>query len=182
MWPKYLSLATFAYNTFNSLNLANFSPYELLFRRKPKILLNLETSSDIKVSGTFKEYNELLNKRLKYLHEILQNFKSKRIALINKDRTFFQYNTRDLGYIISPLTSQLCMALRKVMIKYVGPIVVYKIIDLHNYLLMMLDGKLLRGLFKHERLKPAVLRTSEGNVTNLVKLKQLFNTGLTFSS
>ena len=46
---------------------------------------------------------------------------------------------------------------------------------------MTLDGKLLRGLFKHERLKSAVLQTSEGNVTNLVKLKQLFNTGLTFS-
>ena len=68
------------------------------------------------------------------------------------------------------------------MIKYVGPIIVYKIIDPHNYLLMMLDGKLLRRLFEHDRLKPAILRTSEGNVTNLVKLKQLFNTGLTFSS
>ena len=34
MWPKYLSLATFRYNTFNSLNLANFSPYELVFRRE----------------------------------------------------------------------------------------------------------------------------------------------------
>ena len=87
---------------------------------------------DIKVSGTFKDYHELLNKRLKYLHEILQNFKSKRIALMNKDRTFFQYNSGDLVYIISPLTSQLCMALRKIMIKYVGPIVVYKIIDLHS--------------------------------------------------
>ena len=67
------------------------------------------------------------------------------------------------------------------MVKYVGPIVVYKIIDPHNYLLMMLDGKLLRGLLKHERLKPAILRTSEENTTNLVKLKQLFNMGLTFS-
>ena len=28
MWPKYLSLATFTYNTFNSPNLANYSPYE----------------------------------------------------------------------------------------------------------------------------------------------------------
>ena len=75
MWPKYLSLATFAYNTFNSLNLANFSPYELVFRRNPKILLNLETTPNIKVSGTFKDYHELLNKKLKYLHEVLQNFK-----------------------------------------------------------------------------------------------------------
>ena len=125
MWPKYLSLATFTYNTFNSPNLVNFSPYELVFGRKPKILLNLETTPDIKVSGTFKDYHELLNKRLKYLHEVLQNFKSKRIALINKDRTFFQYNSRDLVYIISPLISQLCMTSRKIMIKYVGPKIIY---------------------------------------------------------
>ena len=82
MWPKYLSLATFAYNTFNTPNLANFSPYELVFGRKPKILLNLERMPDIKVSGTYKEYYELLNKRLKYLHDTIQNFKSKRLAMI----------------------------------------------------------------------------------------------------
>ena len=181
MGSKYLSLATFAYNMFNSSNLAKFSPYELVFRRKPKILLNLETMPDIKVSGTFKDYHELLNKRLKYLHKIIQNFTSKRIALINKDRTFFQYNSRDLVYIISPLISQLCMASRKIMIKYVRSIVVYKIIDPHNNLFMTLGGKLLRGLFEHERLKLAILRTSEENVTYLVKLKQLFNMGLTFS-
>ena len=29
------------------------------------------------------------------------------------------------------------------MIKYVGPVVIYKIIDPHNYLLMTLDGKIL---------------------------------------
>ena len=62
IWPKYLSLATFTNNTFNTPNLANYSPYELVFGKKPKILLNLETTPDIKVSGTFKEYYNLLNK------------------------------------------------------------------------------------------------------------------------
>ena len=146
MWPKYLSLATFTYITFNSQNSANYGLYKLVFWRKPKILLNLETTPDIKVSGSFKEYYNLLNKWLKYLHEIIQNFKSKRLAMINKDRMFFQYNSGDLVYIISPLTSQLQTASRKVMIKYVGPVVVYKIIDPHNYLLMTLDGKILEGL------------------------------------
>ena len=75
MWPKYMLLATFAYNTSNTLNLANYSPYELVFGRKPKILLNLDTMPDIKVTGSFKEYYELLNKRLRYLHNIIQNFK-----------------------------------------------------------------------------------------------------------
>ena len=36
MWTKYLSLATFAYNMFNSPNLGNYNPYKLTFGRKPK--------------------------------------------------------------------------------------------------------------------------------------------------
>ena len=60
---------------------------------------------------------------------------------MNKDRISFQYNSGDLVYIISPLTSQLQMASRQIMIKYVGPVVIYKIIDPHNYLLMTLDEK-----------------------------------------
>ena len=74
--------------------------------------------------------------------------------------------------------SHMHTASRKVMIKYVGHIVIYKIIDLHNFLLMTLDGKIVRGLFEHERLKPAILRTSEGNVNNLLQLKQSINIGL----
>ena len=66
MWPKYLSLATFAYNIFNTSNLGNYSPYELTFGRKPKALINLKSNPDIKVSKTFKDYYELLNKRIKY--------------------------------------------------------------------------------------------------------------------
>ena len=57
------------------------------------------------------------------------------------------------------------------MIKYIGLVVIYKIIDTHNYLLMTLDGKMLRGLFKQERLKPANIGRSQGNVQNLVQLK-----------
>ena len=68
-------------------------------------------------------------------------------------------------------------ALQKVTIKYVGPVVIYKIIDLHNYLLMTLDGKLLRGLFAHERLKPANIRTNQRDIQNLAQLKQVMNAG-----
>ena len=50
MWPKYLSLATFVYNTFNTPNLGNYSPYELTFGRKPRPLINLDLNPDIKLS------------------------------------------------------------------------------------------------------------------------------------
>ena len=143
MWTDYLLFAILALNAYNSPNLSNYSRYELVFGRKPKLLLDLETNPDIKVSATYKEYYEQLEKRLKYLQKVLLDFKMRQLALLNKDRKYFPYNSGDLVYLISPLTSQLRTASRKIMIKYVGFLVVYKIIDLHNYLLMTLDGKLL---------------------------------------
>ena len=77
MLPKYLPLATLSYNTLNTPNLVNYSPFELVFSRKPKLVLDLETNPDIKASGTFKDYYTLLNRRLQYLHKLLQDFRSK---------------------------------------------------------------------------------------------------------
>ena len=174
-WHKFLSLATFAYNTFHSPNLGNYSPSELTFRREPRVLLDLETDPDTEVSGNDRDYHTLLTKRLKYLQNMLQNFKLKHIALINKDREYFQYSPGDLVYLISPLTTQLRTNSRKVSIKYVGPLVIYRTVDPHNYLLMTIDCQLMRGLFDHERLKPAVIRTDKGNVNTLPTLKKIIN-------
>ena len=98
--------------------------------------------------------------------------------MINKDRENFQYREGDLVYIISPLTSQLRTNSWKIAVKYVGPVVVYKIVDAHNYLLMTLDGIILRGIFEHKRLKPTIIWTSHGNVQNLAELIQVMNTKL----
>ena len=81
---------------------------------------------------------------------------------------------------MSPLTNQLCTTSRKVMIKYVGQVVIYKIIDPFNYLLRTLDVKILRGCFEHERLKPSNVRTYQRNVQNLAQLKQMINMELNF--
>ena len=109
---------------------------------------------------------------------MLHEARTKRLALMNKDQDYFQYNSGDLVYIISPLTSQLKTTSRKITIKYIGPLAVYKIVDPHNCLLITLDGKLLRGLFEHERLKPAAIRRNHSSVTNLSKLKQIMALGL----
>ena len=110
---------------------------------------------------------------------MLQNFKAKCIALINKDREYVQYNPGDLVYLISPLITQLRTNSRKVSIKYVGSLVIYNIIDPHNYLLMTIDGHLLRGLFEHERLKPAMIKTDKVNVPTLPALKRILNSEIT---
>ena len=94
--------------------------------------------------------------------------------MINQNRENFQYKGGDFVYIISPLTSQLRTNSQKIAIKYVGPIVIYKIIDPHNYLLML--RRMLRGIFEHERLKTTIVKTNQGKVNNLTKLKQDMNT------
>ena len=168
----------FAYNTFNSPKVGNYNPYELTFGRKPKLLLNVETNPDIKVSRNFREYYDSLNKRIKHLQNLLFNFRLQRLAMINKDRENFQYRGGDLVYIISPLTSQLRTNSQKIAVIYVDPVVIYKIVDPHNYLLMTLDGIILKGIFEHKRLKPAIIRTSCGNIQNLAVLRQVMNTRL----
>ena len=78
---KFLSLATFAYNIFHTPSLGTYSPYELVFGRRPKILLNIETNADI--SGTYKDHHTLLcqKARLSAIHvaefqnEMLSTFK-----------------------------------------------------------------------------------------------------------
>ena len=98
--------------------------------------------------------------------------------MINKNRENFQYRGGDLVYIISSLTSQLRTNSWKIAVKYVGPVVIYKIVDPHNYILMTLDGIILKGIFEHERLKSTIIRTSHGNVQNLAELRQIMNTKL----
>ena len=104
-----------------------------------------------------------------------------RLAIINKDRENFQYKGGDLVYIISPLTSQLRTNSWKIAIKYVGPVVVYKIVNPHNYLLMTLDGEIVKGIFEHKSLKPTVIRTNHGNAQNLAELRQIMNADLKFN-
>ena len=100
--------------------------------------------------------------------------------MINKDRTFFQYNSGDLVYIISPPTCQLCTASGKVMIKYVGPVVMYKIIDSHNYLLITLDDKNIKRTFWTWKIKTSKYKNESRNVQNWPQLKQVMKTGLKF--
>ena len=43
---------------------------------------------------------------------------------------------------------------------------------------MTLDCEVLRGLFEHERLKLAILRTRQGNISNWPQLKPVLNIGI----
>ena len=81
---KDMTAVSLKLNTFNSPNLGNYSPHELVLGRRPKLLLDLETYPDIKVAGMYMDYYTLLNKRIQYLHMLFQDFKPKRLTMLNK--------------------------------------------------------------------------------------------------
>ena len=76
-YHRYLPLGNFCSQHVNSPNLANHSPNELVFGRKPKLLQNLEMDPDINVSQTYREYFIQIGKKLEYLHKLLQDFQMK---------------------------------------------------------------------------------------------------------
>ena len=43
---------------------------------------------------------------------------------------------------------------------------------------MTLDGKILRVLLEHKRLKPATIRKSQGNIKNLAELRKVMKVNL----
>ena len=65
------------------------------------MLIDSEADLNVKVSGTNKDYCELLNKCLEYLQKLLFNFNRKTLCMLNKKRGFLQYKSGDLVYIIS---------------------------------------------------------------------------------
>ena len=58
---------------------------------------------------------------------------------------------------------------------YIGPLVVYKIIDKYQYILMDNEGKIMNGACHLSRLKKAFLRIKKGLVSTLADLKQIIN-------
>ena len=68
------------YNTYNTPNLDNLSPFEVVFGRKPILVPKLENTPHIPVAGTFVKAKQVLEQKLKYLREKLQKFREETIG------------------------------------------------------------------------------------------------------
>ena len=108
----------------------------------------------------------------------MQEYGLQQLDMIKKDKPMNQYKPRDLVYLISPQTSLHKTSSRKFKVMYIGPLVVYKIIEKIQYILMDIEGKILNGIFHFNCLKQAYLRTTMGPVNTLADFKQILNLGI----
>ena len=73
--------------------------------------------------------------------------------------------------MINPGTSLLITESRKFSLKYLGLLVILKILSNKQFILMTLNGRIIPRVIEFERIKPAIIRTSKGNVYTLVQLR-----------
>jgi hypothetical protein len=71
---------------------------------------------------------------------------------------------------------------RKIACNYVGPLVIYKAISPNQFILMSLDGFIYPHFIEETRIKPGIIRTSQGNVSTLAALKQVIRLGIQIES
>ena len=162
-----------AYNTYNTPNLDNLSPFELALGRKPILVPRLENTPHIPVTGTFAKAKQVLEQKLKYLRAKLQKFRDNRLALQNKDKEFHGYTRGQIVYLYHPRGSLLQTASKKIKCKFVGPLAIYKCVSPNQFLLMSLDGYLYPFLVEETRIKPGFIPTTRGNVSHLAELKKI---------
>ena len=161
-WHLYTRPALLTYNTYNTPNLDNLSPFELALGRKPILVPKLENVPHIPVTGD--------------LRERLQKFRDNRLALQNKDKEFHGYTVGQIVYMYHPRGSLLQTASKKIKCKFVGPLAIYKCVSPNQFLLMSLDGYLYPFLVEETRIKPGFIPTTRGNVSHLAELKKIIRT------
>ena len=81
-----------------------------------------------------------------------------------------------LVYLHKPDSSSITVPSRKLQAKWIGPFAIYHILDRTHYMLCTLEGKVIQDVFNFNRLKPAFIKSSSGNISNLQKLKQKLST------
>ena len=177
-WHLYTRPAMLTYNTYNTPNLDNLSPFELDLGRKPILVPRLENIPHVPVTGTFAKAKQIHEQRLKYLREKLQKFRDSRLALQNKDKEFHGYTVGQTVYMYHPRGSLLQTASKKIKCEFVGPLAIYKCVSPNQFLLMSLDGYLYPFLVEETRIKPGFVPTTRGNVSHLAELKKIIRSRL----
>ena len=124
-WNIYCKPAMLVYKSYASPNLADFSPFELVFGRKANICPEFEFKPQVPITGTHKQAFEILQKKLRYFRQALQKFRDNRQSLLNRDKTYHGYTAGQIVYLYFPgKTAMLHTGSRKIRCNFVGPLAI----------------------------------------------------------
>jgi hypothetical protein len=169
LWPNFVAAATFSLNAFASPALENYSPYELHFKTGPVKLSRYQLNPQTGICSSIAEYIGAVKEKFAVIQEMLNANQQKKqehqLTKSARDATTCVITRGTLVYMLMPDASRLRdTRSKKIILNWVGPMIIYQLDGRGNALLQRLDGKLLCNLISLRRLKPAYIRTSDGSL------------------
>ena len=126
-WPLYCKPAMLVYNSYAPSNLDNLSLFEVAIGRKAVLAPRFELKPKVPITGTHAKTQEKLQESLLYFKKRLEEFRSKRMSLMNKDRQHYGLTVGQIVYMYNPSGSrQLQTGSRKIQCHFVEPLAFYK--------------------------------------------------------
>lgn len=175
-WPMYINCLTHSMNVAIHRTIDGFSPYELVFGRKARDMVNIEQVTNLNIPVSYQEYVDSMRDRLQKVATVyteLQNQqqeeqKLQRAKAIQRNPPFL---AGDLVYLLYPRATDLQTNTLKFKLNWLGPLVIESVIDMRSVTLTDMEGKIIEGLFSIKRLKRCHWRTNYENVTTMKELK-----------
>jgi hypothetical protein len=154
--------------------LDNYSPYELHFKSGPVQISRYQLNPQTGICNSIAEYIGAVRQKFNLIREML-NDKHKRKQQEQHTKSARDSKTAkliagSLVYMLMPDASRLRdTRSKKIVLNWVGPMIIYKLDGRGNAFLQRLDGKLLCNIISTRRLKPAYIRTRDGKLLTTKK-------------
>ena len=167
-WPLYASVAAYAMNTFASKALQGFTPFELVFVRKPQDLSSVQFKPFAEYPIEIRSYVELLMKRAEFIRTLQLDWRNDQ----NRDKRLRnemfsnvqRFIKGDIMYALAPSATDLEPGKCKFHMDFIGPLAVSEVLDDTHYKLQLVTTTqdILPGIWHINRLKPGAEITREG--------------------
>lgn len=177
-WCYYVQAACHAYNTFVHMTLGGYSPFELVYLRKPPDWLGIDPGLLDGVKVQYGDYVDRLKEHLKTIGSIvlrLHNEAQERDCLKQSDslRKVPGYKAGQLVYFLMPASGALDTNSRKFVVNYVGPVKIKSVLDSTHVILEDLTGRTISGVHHTNRIKPAFIHGKSGIMSNFDQIQEV---------
>ena len=174
-WHLFTNAVAYAYNSFASPALANYSPFYLVYMRNPPTVFACPPTSQVALG--YQQYADLLKARLEHVGKVMLDVQAqlqhKQAVTQNKKvKNPPTFVAGMLVYVLAPTASSLQIASRKIRMDYVGPFVITEMLDRSHVILRTLDNKKVATIIHVTRLKPAWVRCGQEVVNNITDFKK----------
>ena len=168
LWDLYLNAAVSCHNKTATPSLAGYSPYYIRYLQHPPNMDKLDIPPISHARPNVEQYVELLRKRQQFIKESMVKLREtdqeKQRIITSQKANIKEFEVGDIVYLSSPTHSELVTSSKKICLKWVGPYIIYNMLNSTNVILQTLDCNIISTVVSTHRLKHASIKTKDGKI------------------